>query len=223
LHRTRSILVALLCTLGFASIAPTSVLASCNPMRFDNDQYYWVGRDQTAAATGIRSLIKIYAPYVKDGFSYSWVWLGGNGNYMWAQVGPYQYATGRTTHLQYAWPNQFRYLNFGAYGIGSSVEMKVLYFGQEKKFYFFADGHELFNVYRPEWSPTGARISGEMTTFANQMMGAINNKEVFSGNQIQYGGATHTYSGSVVPYNTNILDQSGTGGSFSIWDKGCFS
>lgn len=101
--------------------------------------------------------------------------------------------------------------------------MKVLYFGQEKKFYFFADGDELFNVYRPEWTPTGARISGEITTFANQMMGAINNKEVFSSNQIQYGGATHTYSGAVQPYNSTVFGQSGTGGNFSIWDKGCYT
>jgi hypothetical protein len=219
-----NLVLAVLLTLAFTPFRAGDVSASCAPGRSNNGQKYWVGRSQTVAATQIRSNIYTYNPYVYSGFSWTWVMLGGSGNYMWAQIGPEKEPGGRYTFLQYAWPNEYHWAYFSAPTIGSSPPYQVTYNPSSKVFFFegtVAPGYHLLSVYIPQWVPSGARISGEITTAANQMMGATSNHEVFSSNKIWYGGSVHDYSGTVQSYNSTYFGQSGSATAFDIWDKAC--
>jgi len=220
--------LVLAATLSAASIvsSATSVFASCNPGRSNNGRTYWVYRFQ-GTATGIFSKITVYKPYVLNGFSYSWVMLPGPSNYEWAQVGPYEYPSGTMrTVVQWADPTSppphYQQMDFAAEPVGSKPTFEVLYIPSLQKYEMFDNGSLLKSVVITSWIPAGGEIAGEITTYANQMMGASSANEVFDLNQIQYSGSWHTFNG-VLPNYDPAFGESGSGAKFNIWDGACSS
>jgi hypothetical protein len=225
MRKIRTIALAAVLSLMWIPATASPALASCVPNRTDDGVYYLVGRDQTVAATQIKSTIYQYQPYVYSGFSWSWVMLGGNGNFMWAQIGPVQYTNSRYTAVQYSWPSEWHTVTFPAYSLGTTVPYQVTYIPSTKYFFFFASnlapGYHKFSVYIPQWVPSGGRISGEIPTRSNQMMGAYSYHETFTGNKIYYSGSWHDYTGGLQSYNQTYFGASGNAIAFDIWDKYC--
>lgn len=226
MHRRRSVLSALALIVALVPFSAQVALASCIPGRADNDQHYWAGRIQSATATGVGSNIKVYQPYVREVWSWSWVMLANTSHdFQWAQIGPRQWFFGKQTSIQYAWsPTEIHEVNFSGYSDGSSPRFYTNYTPATDTFRFYVDGVQQHSVVISQWVPSRAEVSSEITTLASQMMGASAVNETFSSNRIQYGGGTFNFDGVWSGgFNSTYFSRSGSGFNFNVYDKACFT
>lgn len=204
--------------------APGTALASCNPGRANDGNYYWTWVDQAPGYTvnGVYSSIWNYQPYVPSGqFSYSWVMLTAAANWTWAQIGNYEYSGGREVYLQYAdGKSPAHGASFGAQPLNTLTPYDVGY--GVGTFSFQVNGSLVF-THSASWTPTDGELSSEITSLNTQMMGATQNTVSFNQNQISYNGSWHTLSSSLHNSNSTYFGISGNGSRFLTWDKACAS
>jgi hypothetical protein len=150
-----------------------------------------------------------YSPYVApsgtllDSFSYAWVMIDGPqySTGPWAQIGPYEGVGGaRYTLAQYStilgWEQYANYW-YAAKSIGTTHTYTVLWDeGAGLPYLTFQIDGTTKATPGVTWVPYDGQASGEITSLADQMMGAINVHEKFSNLHIYYSGGWHTYVGS---------------------------
>jgi hypothetical protein len=202
-------------------LSPSVALAACNPGRTDNGTYYWVDRHQDnngSVVHGIQSRMSTYSAYVKNGFSYAWDMLTTNASWTWAQIGNYENAGYvRHTSIQYAYGCCQAYqIDLAAQAVGTS-HTETVSFISPNSFRFLTDGSADYSDIHMSWTPTGAYISTEITTLANQMMGDASTNQLFQSNQIQLSGGWISFTGILESYNSHF-SESGYAGSFNVWD-----
>lgn len=222
----RMVLAILLASL-LTGASVTATFAKCNPGRANDGIHYWDGGVETPGSVvgGVYSDLYTYSPWVNYGFSYAWVMLDNRSqNNQWVQVGNYE-APGnvRWDLVQYATP----YLGpvnvyFNPQTIGTYVYQKVLYNQSTNVFSVQIAGSTVWTTNQiTSWQPNEAQVDAEITTLDDQMMGAINNKQVFSNNNIYYSGSWRTYQPSSLGPTANYFYLTGNGASFNVWDGAC--
>jgi len=220
LTRARSItLVASILTLLLAT--PTPSEAACFTGRTNTFGNWQVDRKYLSSSTvhGIKSQLSTYSPYVVDDFSYAWVMLTRGANWTWAQIGNYS-VQGYVRHLsiQYAFGSPPAYqIDLPAEAVGSLHTDEVTY-TEPNAFRFLTDGSADYSDIHMTWTPTVAFISGEITNYANQMMGDSSTHQHFFNNKIKLAGSYVDFNGTLDSYLTAHFGESGSGPNFDIWD-----
>lgn len=219
------ILLVAVCLAIAVVVSPTSAstaLAKCDPGRTDDGQSYWDGWYRYATATGVKSDISNYDPWVhySDDIVFQWTMLASGSLY--AQIGPIEYPFGyRYMATEYttsdgAWHRKL----YTAQAVDSVHTYTTLFGGGV--FTFQLDGVTGSTV-PAQFTPDNAQNYGETHTLDDQMPGATGKHETFRNTQIQYSGAWHAFTGSG-SVNTGTAHYSSPDGgqqALDIWDGAC--
>jgi hypothetical protein len=189
----------------------------------------WVGSSRTAAASNAEATLEEYSPWVypmpgDPGNSEvkAWVQLVDGVNDGWAKVGWIEFPLGqRFTLLEEKNTAGLHYTTTSAASGLSSTLYEVTYNGSGSySLYKSGSLQTTFSV--GGGSPTYAQVSGETSSFADQMPGGINNHMSFTGAQVKVSGSWQAFSGTAFNSNSTVFSLSGISTTaFDIWDTAC--
>jgi hypothetical protein len=201
--------------------------ASCNPGRTPSSGNWWDGWQSVPGGTvgGVYSTLTNYTPYVYgNSIGAIWVlvfdptidWYAQDGWY--AQPGSGYTGSGFLEYVNTA-GQQIRY------GIvfpnGSTTTYAVLYNCPSSGMVTFEfAGSEILQV-RVGFTPDDGQIMGEVTNFANQMVGGTSDHAVMSGSAIYFAGSWNSFSGSVYNSSTDYGNSVLSNTKAEVWDKAC--
>lgn len=168
----------------------------------------WVQYNYSGTMYGVRADILNYSPWVYDpgewSVSTSWVMLSTQAGGRWAQVGwlekPYD---ARRTFVQFSVPNApyFHHFEWQPEPVGQLTQYRVLYgYPNSDSFSFYVNGNGVLSTNWPQYTPDKAEVSGEVTSYANQMPGGYLAPELLFNSyyQITNGGTYYSFDGDEV-------------------------
>jgi hypothetical protein len=164
----------------------------------------------------------------------AWVMLQkyASSSCCWAQVGwyKYKYSDGTTERGTFtSWTHDLTFSENdwpGDVSSGQTTRYQVYFQGQSFGNWLFYRNGSLIDAEGPEFVPTSAYISGEISNLANQMPGGSNDgsHEVFSNmGYMQPAGTWGSYGGYADGHNTTYFGETNAGSTNwdAIWDKAC--